>query len=262
MTTSQNVLTSQTGPHFDSTMSNTHTHTVMEELLKHLPELTSWVSLSFHEEYTKKGSLQHEKVNNCHSRAKMPGAIKLFSKGFGSILSSVCERKEPDNKRTEHKSFPRTSDALRGQTWACVALPDQILYCTGWAHPSTSKGRFSIGESRCQRLSWLSVWDEPRMRKARFALNGAGKKTQFKDICLEFANIWMFWHILLNISLIKPVVKSHWHLFKATDLWKTTFFPTEGWNYHLKGDRSSICSSLLMDWGPGPPGRWEDVTLQ
>lgn len=93
---------------------DTHTH-MRARMVMQFKNIFPYFTIEYHPVFMKSRTkkrllqtLQHEKVTNCPSRTEMPEAIKLFSKGFGSIWSSLCEKKFPNNTGTGHKSFPRT----------------------------------------------------------------------------------------------------------------------------------------------------------
>lgn len=137
-------------------------------------------------------TLQHELMTHPGSRANTPEAVEPFSKGFGSILSSACEENAPKRQMDRVLVTPRTR-------WGpFVVKREHVLHAPfrkkRLSTPANFKGPIlHRGEPLPNTFFRMSMCEEPRMRKALFCFEfHRGEKNQFKDICLEFSNIFMF----------------------------------------------------------------------
>lgn len=107
----------------------------------------------------------------------MPEAIKLFSKGFGSIWSSVCEKKHPT---TNGRGISHSPELAWLTSWLNVSM------CCSQGSDIVTR-RLNIRQLQRadpssgglpKTFMTMSLCEEPRMRKSRFALNFAEKQVQ------------------------------------------------------------------------------------
>lgn len=136
---------------------------------------------------TKKAPCSMKKWLIATLRARMYGAIKLFSKGFETILSSVCARWQQMDGQSHSPELIWQASLLNVS--ACCSHRSVIVKGRLSASDDFKGPILHPGEPLPNTFMTTSVCVEPRIRKTWFALSWAEKK---KPVQRQLS--WIFHH--------------------------------------------------------------------